>query len=85
MLIGSQVMPGKMSAATTARLDRELAGCDRKNWLRDLIGKIHVASIWRIPIGFEDETGFHLGAQQVPGDHHVAMERAVLFESKKDF
>jgi hypothetical protein len=35
-----------------------------------------VALSRRVPVGFEDETGFHLGLQVVPADDLMDWERA---------
>jgi len=85
MMIGSQMMPDKISAAATARLDREFAGWDRKHWLRELAGKIRLAVIWQIPVGFEDETGFHLGVQQIPENDRLDEGRERIFAEDEHF
>lgn len=84
MMIGSQTMPDKISAAT-ARLDREFTGWEGKSWLRQFAGKIHLAIVWRIPVGFEDETGFHLGVQPRRKDERMDWERAGIFPDSKHF
>ena len=85
MMIGSHVIPEQVPVAATARLDRKFASRDRKDWLRQIRSKIQLAIIWRIPVGFEDETGFHLGVQQVHEDKAMDWERASLFVDGKHF
>jgi len=85
MMISSQIMPDRISAAATARLDREFTGWARKNWLRQFAGKIRLAIVWRIPVGFEDETGFHLGVQQRREDDRMGWKRAGILADGKTF
>ena len=85
MVTSSQILENKISAAATARLDREFAGWNRKQWLRHIAGKIRLAIIWRIPVGFEDEAGFHLGVQSAPKDERMNWERAGLLADKERF
>ena len=84
-MIGSHVIPEKIPIAATARLDRKFAGEDGKEWLRQIRGKIRLAIIRRIPVGFEDDTGFHLGVQQVRKGKAMDWERAGLFAYDKHF
>ena len=85
MVINSQIMPDKISAAATARLDREFTGRARNNWLRQFAGKIRLAIVWRIPVGFEDETGFHLGVQSARKDDRLDWERVGILADEKTF
>ena len=85
MITSSQILGNKISLAATARLDREFAGWNRKQWLRQIVGKIRLAIIWRIPVGFEDETGFHLGVQPVPKEDRMEWDRAGLLVDKEHF
>ena len=64
-MLGSQAKPGKISTAATVRANPEFAGWSRRRWLRQFTGRIHLAIAGRIPIGFEDEMGFHLGMKRI--------------------
>jgi len=85
MITSSRILGTKMSAAATTRLDRECGGWNRKQRLRQIAGKIRLAIIWRIPVGFEDETGFHLGIQPVPKDDCMEWEQAGLLADQEHF
>jgi hypothetical protein len=56
-------MRNRFSTAGTARLDRGFAGQEPNRWLRQVAGNLRLAIDRRIPIAFEDETGFHFGVQ----------------------
>jgi hypothetical protein len=85
MMTGSQVMRTRISAAGTARLDRGYASQDRDGWLRQVAGQIRVAIYRRIPVGFEDETGFHFGVQSVRENDRVAGEQEGFFADDEHF
>ena len=77
MMTGSQILRNRVSAGATARLDRgitepESAERNLENWLHHVAGKIRLAISRRIPVGFEDETGFHVGTQ--PGLEQECMD-----------
>jgi hypothetical protein len=55
MIIGRQASEKRASRLATARFDRESAAPDAASWL---------AMTLQIPVGFEDEAGFHCGVQQ---------------------
>ncbi|HUA67851.1 MAG TPA: hypothetical protein VMA13_04820 [Candidatus Saccharimonadales bacterium] len=80
MITGKQIL-----TAATARLDREFVGWSRKHRLRQLAGKVRLAIAWQIPVGFEDETGFHLGAQRVRENDHADEERQGRFAYADQF
>jgi hypothetical protein len=84
-MTGSQIMQNKISAAATARLDRGFAGQGRNGWLRQVAGKIRLTLNRRIPIGFEDETRFHLGVQPVREGDCMDWERAGIFADDERF
>ena len=79
MVTGSQIMRNRISAAGTARLDRGFASQDRNDWLRQVAGKICLAINRRIPVGFEDETGFHPGVQPACNNNRPGGEREGFF------
>ena len=90
MMTGSQILRNRVSAGGTARLERGLAApgfAERalENWLHHVVGKIRFAIGRRIPVGFEDETGFHLGIQPAPADNRMDWERAGIFTDDEDF
>lgn len=90
MMTGSQILRNRASAGATARLDRgfteaEFAEKNLENWLHQVVGKIRFAIGRRIPVGFEDETGFHLGAQPVREDNRIDRERAGIFAEDESF
>jgi len=90
MMTGSQILRNRVSAGATARLDRgfaEPAFAEKslENWLHQVAGRICLAVSRRIPVGFEDETGFHLGVQPVREDSRMDWERAGIFVDGKHF
>jgi hypothetical protein len=84
-------MPGKrVLLAGPARLDRrfaarEAAGQNLENWLHQVAGTIGLALYRRIPVGFEDEAGFHLGVPPVYGETRMDWERARIFVDDEQF
>jgi hypothetical protein len=85
-----QILRDRVSAGATARLDRrcvepESGGRNLENWLHQVVGKLRFAISRRIPVGFEDETGFHLGWQSASADHPMDWERAGIFTGDEDF
>jgi hypothetical protein len=90
MIIRSQMLQDRFSVSGSVRLDRGFAereSAERKleNWLHQIAGKIRVALNRRIPVGFEDETGFHLGVQVVSGVEAMEWERAGIFADDNHF
>jgi hypothetical protein len=90
MIRGSQILRGRISAGATARLDRrfadrEFAERNLESWLHQVAGKIRWAISRRIPVGFEDETGFHLGVQPAGADNRMAWERAGILVDEEYF
>ncbi|MGA2685141.1 MAG: hypothetical protein ABSF51_08820 [Verrucomicrobiota bacterium] len=93
MMTGSQILRNRVSTGATARLDRgfaepdldQFAEQDLGNWLHQVAGKIGLAISWRIPVGFEDETGFHLGVQPGREDGRREWEPAGIFTDGKHF
>jgi hypothetical protein len=90
MMTGSQILRNRVSAGAMARLDRgftepESAGRDLESWLHQFAGKIRFAINRRIPVGFEDETGFHPGVQPAREDHRMDRERAGIFVEDERF
>ncbi|HLZ55080.1 MAG TPA: hypothetical protein VKS19_11420 [Verrucomicrobiae bacterium] len=90
MMTGSQILRNRVRAGATARLDRKLAEpvpAERhlENWLHQIAGRIRLAIRRQIPVGFEDDTGFHLGVQTIGEHHRMAWERASLFVEEKSF
>lgn len=80
MISGNQI-----PTAATARVDREFAGWNRKHRLRQIAGRIRLAIISRIPVGFEDEAGFHLGVQPAWKADGIEWERAGLSSQQENF
>ncbi len=93
MMTGSQILRNRVSTGATARLDRgfaepdldKFAGQDLGNWLHQVAGKIGLAISWHIPVGFEDETGFHLGVQPVREDQRMDWERSGILAGDEHF
>jgi hypothetical protein len=81
----NQILEEQVSVAGPARLDREFTGRHRNTWLFQVAGKIRLALYRRIPVGFEDETGFHLGAQSTGADGRMNWERASIFADDNCF
>jgi hypothetical protein len=83
MITSGRLLRNRDSVASQARLDRrfagrEPAGQNLENWFDQVAGTIRLALSRRVPVGFEDETGFHLGVQAVPADVGMDWERARL-------
>jgi hypothetical protein len=81
MITGGQLLRNRVSVAGPARLDRRFAAREPaeqnlENWLLQVAGSIRRALNRRVPVGFEDEAGFHLGVQAVPADDLMDWERA---------
>ncbi len=81
MITGGQLLRNRVSVAGPARLDRRFAGREPaeqnlENWLLQVAGRVRLALNRRVPVGFEDETGFHLGVQAVPANGLMDWERA---------
>ena len=90
MVTGSQIQRNRVSAGAPARLDRgfteqQFAGRNLENWLHQVAGKIRFAISRRIPVGFEDETGFHPGMQPARQDNRIDRERAGIFVDDEHF
>ena len=90
MMTGRQILRDRISAGATARQGRGLAepgfaGRAVEDWLHQVVGKIRFAISRRIPVGFEDERGFHLGFQPAPADHRMDWERAGIFTDDEHF
>ena len=93
MMTGSQILRNRVSTGATARLDRgfaepdldQFAEQDLGNWLHQVAGKIGLAINRRIPVGFEDETGFHLGVQTVREEECMEWERSGILTDDKHF
>ncbi len=90
LMTGSQTRRDRISAGATARLERgltepEFAERTLENWLQQVTGKIRLAISRRIPVGFEDETGFHPGVQPAGEDNRMAWERADMIGDEEYF
>jgi hypothetical protein len=90
MMTGSQILRDRLSAGATARLDHgftepELAGKSLENWLHQVAGRICLAVSRRIPVGFEDETGFHPGVQPAREESRLDWKRAGIFVEGERF
>ncbi|MGA9777901.1 MAG: hypothetical protein ACLPRE_12395 [Limisphaerales bacterium] len=90
MMTRSQILQDRLSAGATARLDREFtepefAEKSLENWLHQVVGKIHFAISRPIPVGFEDETGFHLGMQSAREHSRMDRERARIIVDDESF
>ena len=86
----NQMLPERVSVAGPARLDRgfakrESAEQNLENWLHQVAVKIGLALSRRIPVGFEDEAGFHLGVPSVCGENRMDWERARIFVDDEHF
>jgi hypothetical protein len=86
----NQMLQERVLVAGPARLDRgfaERASAEQnlENWLHQVATKIGLALYRRIPVGFEDEAGFHLGVQPVHGETRMDWERARIFVDDEHF
>jgi hypothetical protein len=74
MSIGCQVSEKYANRLATARLDRAPEVRENADWLDRLARQFRLAMTSRIPMGFEDEAGFHFGDE--PG--HQAPEAKTI-------
>jgi hypothetical protein len=92
-MTGSQILRKNVSTVATARLDRGFTEPDLDrdveqdltHWLHQVTGRIHLAINRRIPIGFEDETGFHFGVQPAGENERVGGQRDGVFVDDEHF
>jgi hypothetical protein len=90
MITGSQYLRNRVSAGATARLAHgftgpEFAERNLETWLHQVAAKIRHAISRQIPVGFEDETGFHLGVQRVRPQDGMDWERARILLNDEYF
>ena len=86
----NQILSKPVLVAGPVRLDRgfagrESAGQNLENWLYQLAGKIGLALYRRIPVGFPDEAGFHLGVPPVREYQSTDRERARIVMDDEHF
>lgn len=65
MSLGCQVSEERSSRLATARSDRESAVRNGSDSLNQAARQFRLAMIFQIPVGYEDDTGFHRGVQRV--------------------
>ena len=86
----NQILQKPVLVAGPVRLDRgfagqESAGHSLENWLYQVAGKIGLAFYRRIPVGFEDEAGFHLSRPPVRENQPMDWERARIVMDDEHF
>ena len=86
----NQVLEKQVLVAGPVRLDRgfagrESAGQSLEDWLYQVAGKIGLALFRRIPVGFEDEAGFHLGVPPTRENQLMEWERARMVMDDEKF
>lgn len=67
MSLGRQASESKQSPLARARYDREPVEGEAAETQSRTGGPFSLATIWQIPVGYQDETGFHCGKPQVEG------------------
>jgi hypothetical protein len=65
MNIGCQTSSKCAAQSATARLDREFAAQTVGGWFDLARTKIQTAAIFQVPVGYEDDAGFHCGIQRL--------------------
>ena len=70
MKLGRKDSTEGVSKPAAARYDSESDAASR-NGLR-----FHLAGFWQVPVGYEDETGFHCGEPQVIASQAVFEQQA---------
>jgi hypothetical protein len=85
MMMGRQILREGVSAGATGRLDRGFTEPDLTHWLHQVAGRIRLAVSRRIPVGFEDETGFHPGVPPGCADDRKHREQAGMSTDDKHF
>lgn len=83
------ILPKQVLVAGPVRLDRGFAGRESaeqtlENWLYQVAGKIGLALYRRVPVGYEDEAGFHLGVPPVRENQPMEWERARIVTDVTD-
>jgi hypothetical protein len=65
MSLDGQALDGSASRLATARYDRGSAGGNGSENLASVARRFRLAMIFKIPVGYEDEKGFHRGAPRL--------------------
>jgi hypothetical protein len=65
-MIGCNSSEGCAARPATARLDREFDAAQPEGWLDRAAAQFRAAITFNIPVGYENETGFHCGVQRAP-------------------
>jgi hypothetical protein len=78
MSIGCQVSEKYANRLATARMDRAAEVQASADWLDRLAMQFRLAMTSRIPMGFEDEAGFHFGAEPAEAPRRQAPEAKTI-------
>jgi len=65
MHVGGQDVKKGEGRMATARADRESQAESMSDWLSRTASQLRLGRILRVPVGYEDEAGFHCGEPRV--------------------
>jgi hypothetical protein len=68
MIFGDNHTQKSTTRSATARLDRGFTGDQNGDALERAAAQFRAAIIFRIPEGYQDEAGFHYGAQSLQNE-----------------
>ena len=85
MHIGCQVSKKIVNRLATARLDGEPGVQSEADWLARVARQFRQAMFIQIPEGYEDEAGFHCGADPVQASRLSATEPHSYLTSQQQF
>ena len=74
MILDCKISDKSAARSATARFDREFGNND-EGWLDRAAAQFRSAIIFQIPVGYQDETGFHCGIQHPPERISISAER----------
>lgn len=85
MNIGCQTTGGNVSCVATARFDREAAAKNSSDWLDRAAARFRLAMTLQIPVGYEDEEGFHCGMHHAEEKPSQSLNRKLNCQWQKNF
>ena len=85
MNIGCQVSKKNVNRLATARLEGEPGVQTEADWLARVARQFRLAMFFQIPEGYEDEAGFHQGAEQAQEINLPASEPHNFLTNQQQF